>query len=255
MIERTFDIETKDGKMETFITHPEIGGPFPAVIIYMDIWGVREELYDIARRIATVGYAGVVHDAFYRHGKKRFEFRDEAGKMMSGGRIDPDIRAEIIAIWQSLTDSMVVEDTNAIIEVLDGDANISDGPMGCVGYCMGGRHVMAVAGHRADRFRASMSLHGTNLVTDDEDSPHLLADRFQGELYCGFGEKDTYATPEVIETLDRVLGAAEVDYSYLVHAGAEHGYALPDRDIFDKSAAERDWERFFAMLRRQAPPT
>jgi carboxymethylenebutenolidase len=39
--------------------------------------------------------------------------------------------------------------------------------------------------------------------------------------------------------------------SHVVHRGADHGYALPDRDVFDKQAANRDWEHIFAMFRRQ----
>ena len=57
MKEKIVEIETPDGLMETFITHPEQGGPFPPVIIFMDVWGIREQLFDIARRIGTVGYA------------------------------------------------------------------------------------------------------------------------------------------------------------------------------------------------------
>ena len=56
MKERFVEIETPSGRMETFVTHPEQDGPFPAVIVYMDIWGVREELFEIARRVGTVGY-------------------------------------------------------------------------------------------------------------------------------------------------------------------------------------------------------
>lgn len=77
MRERFVEIITADGVMDAFVTHPEENGPFPAVIIYMDIWGVREELYDIARRVGTVGYASVVPDFYYRHGKRiHFEFRN-----------------------------------------------------------------------------------------------------------------------------------------------------------------------------------
>jgi carboxymethylenebutenolidase len=82
MQERTIDIDTGEGAMETFITQPEAGGPFPAVIVYMDIWGVREELYDIARRIATAGYCGIVPDFYYRQGRKRFDTRGPGGKLM-----------------------------------------------------------------------------------------------------------------------------------------------------------------------------
>jgi len=40
--ERFVDVATPSGRMETFVTHPEADGPFPAVVIYMDIWGVRQ---------------------------------------------------------------------------------------------------------------------------------------------------------------------------------------------------------------------
>jgi carboxymethylenebutenolidase len=66
MHERFVNVTTPDGTVETFITHPEEHGPFPVVLIYMDVWGVREELYDIARRVGTVGYYCMVPDFYYR---------------------------------------------------------------------------------------------------------------------------------------------------------------------------------------------
>ena len=56
MIEEILDITTKDGAMETFICRPERHGPFPAVFFLMDAPGIREELYDMARRLGTSGY-------------------------------------------------------------------------------------------------------------------------------------------------------------------------------------------------------
>ena len=40
----------------------------------------------------------------------------------------------------------------------------------------------------------------------------------------------------------------------LIHEGAQHGYALPNRDIFDPHGAARDWEQIFAMFHRRIPP-
>jgi carboxymethylenebutenolidase len=71
MIERMAEIPTKAARMETFIAHPGDSDPHPAVILYMDIWGVREELYDIARNVASVGYYAMVPDLYYRQGKIR----------------------------------------------------------------------------------------------------------------------------------------------------------------------------------------
>jgi hypothetical protein len=45
MHERFAEITTAEGVMEAFVTQPEQNAPFPAVIVYMDIWGVRDELY------------------------------------------------------------------------------------------------------------------------------------------------------------------------------------------------------------------
>ena len=50
MIEKTLDVTTKDGEMETFICHPERNEPYPAVFFLMDAHGMREELKDMARR-------------------------------------------------------------------------------------------------------------------------------------------------------------------------------------------------------------
>ena len=102
------------------------------------------------------------------------------------------------------------------------------------------------------RFRANASLHGTWLVTDAADSPHRLAHRMRGEVYCGYGERDRFAAPEIVAALERALGGrADLAYRCNLHAGANHGYALPDRDLYDRAAAETDWREIFAMFERQ----
>ena len=59
-------------------------GRFPPVIVLMDIWGLREELFDIARQHRDrVGYHCTVPNFWYRRGKVRFEYRDENGRMNS----------------------------------------------------------------------------------------------------------------------------------------------------------------------------
>ncbi len=89
MREQFVEIKTAEGVMEAFVTQPEQGGPFPAVILYMDIWGVREELYDIARRVGTVGYYCLVPDLYYRAGKRiHYDFRNPKNQTISMNRLD-----------------------------------------------------------------------------------------------------------------------------------------------------------------------
>lgn len=254
MKEQIVQVPTADGAMETFIVHPEQNGPFAAVVVYMDVWGIREELYDIARRIAAVGYCAVVPDLYYRQGRVRHAFYDAKGRMISLHALPEADRNTVTAPLEKLSDTMVVADTGALIRYLDANAPVRPGAMGSVGYCMGGRHVVSVAEAYPDRFRASAGLHPTSLISDRSDSPHLGLEKLRGELYCGFAETDPYATPEMIRELDGLLAQCPVAYHREIHAGAVHGYALPDRDIHHKAGANRDWELIFAMYRRQLGP-
>src|SRR5580692_12011944 len=69
MIERQIEIATSDGRMNTFICHPERGSPHPAIIFFMDAPGIREELRDMARRLGTVGYYVLLPNLYYRAGR------------------------------------------------------------------------------------------------------------------------------------------------------------------------------------------
>ena len=252
--ERFVEIPTEDGRMEAFVTHPEQDGPFPPVILYMDVWGVREELYDLARRIGTVGYYAVVPDFYYRQGKIRSTFTNDKGERISLARLSKEDQAKVLEPASKLADSMVVADTGALLKFFRaGGDPVKAGGVGSVGYCMGGRHVMQVAVAYPEAFKASASLHGTTLISDRPDSPHLGVAKLRGELYCGFAEFDPYAPLSMVEELGTLLKPCQVKYTHAIHKGAEHGYALPDRDIYDKKATERDWELIFAMFHRQIP--
>lgn len=253
MIERVVDVPTPDGRMPTFVTHPREDGPFPGVVVYMDFWGVREELFDIARRIATVGYYCMLPDLYYRQGRIRNEFRDDKGRMISLAALSEEQKAQVRAPMLELSDQMVLDDTAALLDFVDRGEPLRPGAMGAIGYCLGGRLVFRVAGTFPERFRAGASMHGTRLVTEGSDSAHLVAKQAQGELYCGYAEHDPFAPPSTIVAVAQALKDAPVRYRYEIHPGADHGYALPDRDIYDKQAANRDWELIFAMFHRQIP--
>lgn len=241
-------IATPDGVMDVFVARP--AGTAPAVIIYMDVWGLREELFAIARRVAKAGYYCIVPNFYYRQGKIRFEFRDEQGRTISMIKLPPEAREQVAQQTRQLSDAMVIDDTREILQFMRGDGALP-GPVGAVGFCMGGRHAMCAAAHFPE-MRATAGLHGTRLVQDTPLSPHKFADKFQGEIYCGFAEHDDMAPPATINTLAELLGGRpNVTYSFAVHPGTVHGYSLPDRDVYDRAATERDWSSIFAMFTRR----
>src|SRR6266404_1387080 len=174
MHEKIVEILTADGRMETFITHPEQRGPFAPVVVYMDVWDyARSSTTSPARWL--VGYYVVLPDLYYRQGRIRHQWRNERGQMISMHNLDPERQAQVRAPLQKLSNAMVVADSGAILDFLAKGEPVRPGGVGSIGYCMGGRHVICVAAAYPERFTAAASLHGTQLVTDREGSPHRLA--------------------------------------------------------------------------------
>jgi len=238
MIEHHLDIVTRDGAMNTFVTHPEEGGPHPVIFFYMDAPGKREELHDMARRLGTVGYYVVLANLYYR---SRREF-----DLVTGTQ--GETREQMSELMHGLSDRMVARDTEAMFAHVEADANADASRVGCVGYCMSGPFSFAMAGTFPERIKAAASVYGVRLFGDTSPAP--LAERVRGELYFACAEFDDYAPREMIDGLEahlRSVGArARVEW----FPGAHHGFAFPLRPVYDKASAERHWERLFSLFAR-----
>jgi carboxymethylenebutenolidase len=250
MHEQAISVETTDGIMKTFLVHPEEGGPFAPVVLFMDVWGIREQLFDIARHIASVGYAVAVPNLYYRKGEVFFDYRQPDGRTTSLKDLPEDEQQKIQEFRLHLSDAMAVADTGALMARLGTEDAIRPGPVGSIGFCMGGRHVLRVAAAYPELFQASASLHPTRLVVEGSDSPHRDAGEIRGECYSGFGSEDHYTPPEVIAGVRAAFNGQPATYFDTLHEGVPHGYAIPDRDVYAKHAAFRDWELIFAMYDR-----
>lgn len=237
MIDREIDVRTKDGTMNSFITHPEEGGPHPVVFFLMDAPGKREELHDMARRLGSAGYYVMLPNLYYRRTR---EFQMEASS-----------REEMFEHMYSLTNAMVCEDTQALLAFAALDDAAREGKIGCVGYCMSGPFAFAAAAAFPDRIAASASIHGVRLCTDAEDSPHLDAGKIKGEMYFGCAETDEYAPTQMIDDLADNLNGTGINYRIEWYPGTEHGFVFPLRQgKYHKASAERHWERLLAMYAR-----
>ena len=105
MIEKNTKIETEEGQMETFITFPEEGGPFPTIFFFMDAPGKREELHDMARRIAATGYYVMLPNLYYRT-TEHFELDFETFSNSD----------EMFELMSSIGNRMIVRDALTMIE-------------------------------------------------------------------------------------------------------------------------------------------
>ena len=237
MIEEHIDIQTKDGAMNTFITRPDQGGPFPVIVFLMDAPGKREELHDMARRIATVGYYVMLPNLYYRQVR---EFV-----------VGPDTREIMFGYMNSLSNSMVCEDVGVLLQHAAQEADASDGPVGTLGYCMSGPFAIAAASFFPDRICSAASIYGANLVTKRDDSPHRIAKQARAELYFACAEVDEWASNEAIEALDKALADYDLSYRIEWYEGVEHGFAFPGRvNIYDRLSSEKHWNRVLSLFRR-----
>jgi carboxymethylenebutenolidase len=241
MFERQLDIKTKDGAMTTFIVHPERDGPHPVILFYMDAPGIREELRDMARRLASSGYYVMLPNLYYREGVM------ELGPLP--GPDDP-ARQKMMQLMATLSIDMVMADTEALIAVSDGDP-AAGGPIGTVGYCMSGQFAINAAARFPDRVNAAASIYGVRLVTDEGDSPHIVAHDADSELYFACAETDHWAPMEMVEALNQAMADCANPTEVELYPGVEHGFAFPQRAAYDKDAAERHWERLLALFKRR----
>ena len=148
MIEQTVDIETRDGAMETFICAPDRGGPFAPILFLMDAPGIREELRDMARRLATSGYLVALPNLYYRAGRDTTFGPD----VLEAGSAE---HARMRAVRTKMTIPPVMNDIADMLTYLADRADVRDGPVGCHGYCMSGPYALAAAARYPERIAAA----------------------------------------------------------------------------------------------------
>jgi carboxymethylenebutenolidase len=246
MIVETLDIKTTDGAMETFVVRPDRGA-HPPVLFLMDAPGIRDELYDMAQRLATVGYAVLLPNLYYRAGRDT--------------KYGPDVLAHgstehtrMRAVRTKMTIPPVMDDIATLIAWCDAHPDIRSGAtapkVGVHGYCMSGPYALAAAARYPERIAAAASFYGTWLVSDAVESPHLSLAKASGELYISCAEFDELAPLPMVEELKALFEKSGNRGELEIHPGVHHGFAFPGRQIYDQPAAERHWERLIALYRR-----
>lgn len=243
---QTVDIRTPDGVADAILASPVGGGPRPGVLMYMDAFGLRARLEEMASRLAAAGYVVLVPNVFYRHGR--------APVVELGDLADPESRGatfeSLRPVMQGLTPDLAMRDAEAYLSFLGADDRVCDAPVGTVGYCMGGALALRTAAHVPARVAAVASFHGGRLATDRPDSPHLLADRVKAEVYVGHADNDASMTPEQQQRLADTLTSAGVNHRAELYEDAVHGFTMADTAAYDEAATERHWERLLDLLDR-----
>jgi carboxymethylenebutenolidase len=242
-------IHTTAGVCDAALAHPQGKGAWPAAILFPDIFGLRPTMREMARRLASEGYAVLVPNPFYRSTKAPgigldFDFHN------------PDDRARLGALRAALTNDGVMQDATALTAYLDGHAAVDrKAKMGVFGYCMGGTMTMQAAAGVPGRIGAAASFHGGGLVTDKPESPHLLVPKMKAQFYIAIAANDDERQPDAKTRLAEAFSAAHLPAKIEVYEGTLHGWCVKDMPVMDgktlynEPQAERAWKELLALFK------
>ena len=153
MIRARVNLPTPGDELDCYVFEPPGTGPWPAVVLYMDAFGIRPDLDVMASRLAEHGYVVAVPNLYHR--TTNFKPFDPA--LVAAGGAEKD---RFMSMIRSIDGHLVMEDTATVIAHLDTRSSVRRGAIGTVGYCMGGGYALRAAGVFPDRVAAAATRSG-----------------------------------------------------------------------------------------------
>ena len=240
------EIPAADGTAEALVARPSSGeGPFPGVILYMDAFGLRPRIQEMAQRIADWGYVVLAPNVFYREGTAAqlapdTDMTTPEGREAAGAAAFPRVGR--------LTTDKALPDIDSWVDALARLDGVAPGSIGVVGYCMGARLAVRSATAHPDTVAACGGFHGGGLATEESDSPHLALGNARARFVFGHADHDRSMDSDAVARLGGALDAAGLKSSNEVYAGAPHGYSMADTSAFHPEATERHFRELRNLL-------
>ena len=211
--------ETASGLLVT----PEGGGPFPAVLVIQEWWGLNDWVKEQARRLAKEGYAALAVDLY--RGKVTAD-PDQAHQLMMG--LSPD---------------QAMRDLKAALAHLRARPNVDKDDVGVVGWCMGGRYALALA-TEDPQLAAVVAYYGAP-PTEAE----AIA-RIKAPVLGNFGGEDKGPSPEQVKAFEEAMKKAGKTVDLKIYPGAGHAFANENNPWkgYREEAAKDAWARTLAFF-------
>lgn len=234
---RTVQVTGADGDLiEAYLARPE--GETDAtsrggVVVIHHMPGYDRATKEMVRRFAELGYDAICPNLYYREAPGA----------------DPDDAAATVRAQGGVPDERLVGDVAGAAAYLR-ELGTSNGKVGVIGHCSGGRQSVLAACHLD--LQAAVDCYGafvtgnpppersmTNLV---DQLPHLGA-----PLLGLFGNEDSYPSPEQVDELEQILQAQGSTYEFHRYDDAGHAFFAVDRPSYRVEAANDGWERIAAF--------
>ena len=208
--------------LEAYLARPAGAGPFPAVVIIHEIYGLNQNIRDIAQRFADEGYAALAVDLFAGRNRLVCMFR------FMGGMLTNSLNHQGI------------KDLKAALTFLAQQPGVDAQRLGAIGFCMGGGFAIGWA-CSDDRLKVIAPFYGT--------TPRPLeAVRRACPVVGSYPEKDF--TAAMARKLDAVLESYHIEHDIKVYPDAKHSFFNDQRPANYNAAAAADaWQRTLAFFK------
>ncbi|PZA10602.1 dienelactone hydrolase family protein [Rhodopseudomonas palustris] len=195
------------------------GPPKAAIVVIQEIFGVNHHIRNVCDRLAAEGYVAVAPSIF-----DRIERNFQSG-------YSPDEVAVARKFVANPDWPAMLRDTQAAI-----DAVKNIGPVGIIGFCLGGSVAYAAA-TKLQGLKAAIGYYGGAIVRFADDKPSVPT-----QLH--FGEKDTGIPLSDVDA----IRAKRPEVEILVYPGAQHGFGCDERASYDKPSSDIAWQRSLAFF-------
>lgn len=224
--------------INAYFARPLGPGPFPGMVLAHHMPGWDEWYKEITCRFARHGYATICPNLYFRSGHGTPE--DVAAKVRAAGGVPDD---------------QVVGDLAGGAQFLR-SLPISNGKVGIMGTCSGGRHAY-LAACREHVFDAIVDCWGGRVVMKDEDlspmqpvAPLSYTKDLECPLLGLFGEDDQSPTVEQVSIHEDELKRFGKQYEFHIYPGAGHGFFYYHRPMYRQEQAVDGWNKVFAFLEK-----
>ena len=225
-----------DGEeVETYVAQPAGDAKRGGVVVIHHMPGYDRSTKEIVRRFAEMGYDGAMPNLYWREAPGA----------------DPADAAATARAQGGVPDARLVGDVAGAVAYLR-SLPTSDGKVGVIGYCSGGRQSV-LAACNID-LEAAVDCYGAFVVgTPPEGFPLQVTNlvdqlpNLRAPLLGLFGNEDQYPSPEQVDELEEILKANGKTYEFHRYDDAGHAFFSVDRPAYRVAAANDGWERIDAF--------
>jgi carboxymethylenebutenolidase len=221
--EQTASYKSGEETVSGFLALPEGKGPFPAVVVIQEWWGLNDWVKDQARALAKEGYLALAVDLY--RGKVAAK-QEDAHQLMMGA--PPD---------------RILRDLKAALAFLRARKDVNKSRVGSIGWCMGGRWSLALAVEDPD-LAVAVAYYGAP-PTEAESIAKIKA-----PILGNYGAEDKGPSPDQVRAFEAVLKAAGKTIDVKIYEGAGHAFANVNNPWggYREAAAKDAWARTTAFL-------